>query len=389
MAVEIREHVPGEDLDAFVRAAHVVFASDPAWVPPLELELRARLTPAKNPFFRRGEVSLFTAWRDGRLLGRVSAQLDHEHLRRYRDRTGFFGFFATVDDVEVGEALLDAARAWLRRRGMRRMRGPLSLHMNEELGLLVDGFEHPPMVLMSHSRSWQGRIAEAAGLAKAKDLWAWRFDVGAIPQRALRAWAQVRELPEVRLRSVDPRRMAREIAVIQEIYNDAWKDNWGYVPATKEAVEQSARDLRLLLDPEMAFIAEVNDRPVGMCVCLPNLNEVIRDFGGRLGPVRVGKLLWRLKVQRPHTARLMMLGIHADLRGQKRYAGLSHALYVEVAKRGERRGVRWGELSWTLEDNARINLGIRSMGARVYKTYRIYEQDLDGHPAEHKDVETP
>lgn len=377
MAIEIREHSPGDDIDDFIRAGRVVFADDPQWVAPLEMDLRQRLTPGKNPFFERGEVALFTAWKNGRLVGRVSAQLDHEHLRLHKDATGFFGFFDTIDDDEVGRALIEAARKWLARRGMKRMRGPLSLNMNEEVGVLIEGHDMPPQILMGHSRVWQDRVAKASGLEKAKDLFAWRFDVGAIPKRAERAWQGIKDMPEVRLRSVDPKRMHQELAIIMEIFNEAWKDNWGWVPATETEVKKTGEELRLILDRDLAFIAEIDGRPVGICIALPNLNEVARDFDGKLGPVQLAKLLWRLKVKRPKSARLMMLGLSSELRGKKKYGGLSHALYVEIARRGEKAGYRWGELSWTLEDNAPVNLGIRSMGAKIYKKYRVYEAPVE------------
>lgn len=376
MTIEIREHAPGKDIHDFLRAARVVFEGDAAWVPPLEFEMRQRLTPGKNPFFLRGDLALFTAWKDGRLVGRVSAQIDHEHLRRYQDRTGFFGFFDTLDDEEVGRALIDAAARWLARRGMTRMRGPLSLTMNEEVGVLIEGFEHPPHVMMSHSRQWQDRIARAAGLEKARDLFAWRFDVGKIPERARRAWEDVKALPEVRLRSIEPRRMDRELRIILDVFNDAWRQNWGFVEATPEEARKMAQDLRLILDPDIAFIAEIDGRPAAVCIALPNLNEVIRDFDGKLNPITVAKLIWRLKIRRPKSGRLMMLGIKSDYRNVRRYAGLSHALYVEIAMRGEKRGYEWGELSWTLEDNRPINLGIKSMGATIYKKYRVYEKAI-------------
>jgi hypothetical protein len=374
MAIEIREHTPGADLDDFVRAGRVVFDGDRRWVEPLGFDLRARLTPGKNPFFKRGEVTLFTAWKDGRLVGRCSAQLDHEHLRLHGDKTGFFGFFDTIDDDEVGRALIARAAQWLAARGMTRMRGPLSLNMNEEVGVLIEGFDMPPQILMPHSRPWQDRVAQAAGLEKAKDLLAWRFDVGNTPGRALRAWEQVKKLPEVRIRSVDVKKIDRELDIIMEIFNDAWKENWGWVPATPDEVKKTGEDLRLILDEKMALIAEIDDRPMAICIVLPNLNEVIRDFDGKLGPVQVAKLLWRLKINRPKSARLMMLGIRSELRNQRKYGGLSHALYVEIAKRGEQLGYEWGELSWTLEDNHPINVGIKSMGAKVYKKYRVYER---------------
>ncbi|AKF07567.1 hypothetical protein [Sandaracinus amylolyticus] len=378
MAIEIREHVPGQDLSDFLRVPRIVYAGDPNWVQPLDFEMKQRLTPGKNPFFHRGELALFTAWKDGRLVGRISAQLDHEHLRKYEDRTGFFGFFDTVDDEEVGKALVDAASKWVARRGMHRMRGPFSLTINEELGVLIEGFDTPPVLMMNHHRPWQDRVALASGLEKAKDFYAWRFDVGEIPPRALKAWEETKALPEVRLRSVEPSKMDRELRIILDIFNDAWKDNWGFVPATEEEAKKMGEDLKLILDKELAFIAEVDGKAVAMCIALPNLNEVIRDFDGKLNPVTLGKLIWRLKIKRPKSARLVMLGIRSEMRHQRRYAGLSHALYVEVAKRGEKLGYEWGELSWTLEDNRPINLGIKSMGARIYKKYRVYEKAVQG-----------
>jgi hypothetical protein len=377
MTIQIREHTPGGDVRAFIDAGHEVFRGDRAWVPPLEMDLKQRLSPAHNPFFKRGEATLFTAWREGRLVGRCSAQIDREHLRLYGDDTGFFGFFDTVDDDEVGRALAGAAEAWLRARGMRRMRGPLSLYINEEVGVLVEGFEHPPQIMMAHSRYWQDRVAKAAGLEKAKDLLAWRFEVGRVPERALKAWEQTKALPEVRLRSVDLGNLRRELDVIMDIFNDAWRGLWGMVPALPDEVEKVAADLKLILDPNLAFIAEVNGRPVGMVITLPNLNEAIHDLGGKLAPFGWLKLLWRVKVRRPKSARLMMLGIRQEMRGQRRYGGLSMAMYVEIAKRGEKLGVEWGELSWTLEDNRPINLGIQAMGAKVYKKYRVYEKAIE------------
>lgn len=376
MSVEIRQHSPGKDIAAFIRAGHVVFASDSAWVPPLHFELKARLSPAKNPFFSRGEAALFTAWRGSELVGRCSAQIDREHLRVHQDGSGFFGFFDTVDDQEVASALLDSAASWLRPRGATRMMGPFSLYANEEVGLLVDGFEHPPVLMMGHSRSYQAALCEAAGLEKEKDLLAWRFDDPELRPRAVRAWEEVQKLPEVRLRSFDLKHLDREIEVIQQIYNDAWLGKWAYVPALPEESRKMAEDLKLIVDPDIAFMAEVNGETVGMCIMLPNLNEAIADLDGKLLPLGFAKALYRLKVRHPVSTRLMMLGLREHIRKQRRYGGLSAAMYVETARRGFSKGYKWAELSWTREDDAPINLGIKMMGARVYKRYRVYQRAL-------------
>lgn len=382
MPVVVRQHQVGGDISPFVNAAFEVFRGDPNFVPPLDFEIKERLSPKKNPFFKRGEATLFTAWKGGTCVGRISAQIDHEHLRIWNDATGFFGFFDTIDDQEVAQALLDAAAAWLKKRDMKRMIGPFSLYANEEVGTLVEGFDMPPMLMMGHSRDWQDRLALACGLEKEKDLLAFRFDKGlALSERVKKAHAEIMKLPEVRLRSIDMGNFEQEIRTIVEIYNDTWSGKWGFVPARDDEAKKMAQDMKLVIDPDLAFIAEVNGKPRGMCIMLPNLNESIQDLGGKLFPFNFAKLLWRVKVKHPKTARLMMLGIHKDIRANvKRYGGLSAAMYVEVQKRGVAKGYEWAELSWTREDDAPVNLGIRAMGAKVYKKYRVYKKDLIENP---------
>jgi hypothetical protein len=377
MTITIKEHTPGGDIDDFVRAGHVVFAGDPMWTAPLDFEIRERLDPKKNPFFKRAEAVYFTAWKGGSLVGRASASIDKEYLKLWQNDTGFFGFFDTVDDDAVGKALVDHAAGWLARRGMKRMSGPFSLYPNEEVGVLVEGFDTPPVIMMAHSRPWQDRVATASGLTKEKDVLAWKYEVGELPKRALRAWESLKnDAPEVKLRTVDTSRMKSELDVIMEIYNDAWEGKWAFVPTLPDEIEKMAQDLKLILDPELAFMAEIEGKPVGMCIMLPNINEAIHDLRGSLLPFGWAKALWRLKVKHPLSARLMLLGIRKELRNVRKYMGLSAAMYVEVARRGEAKGYRWGELSWTREDDAPINAGITHMGAKVYKRYRVYEKSL-------------
>lgn len=378
MSIQIREHTPGQDVGDFIAAANEVYRFDPAWIPPLDFEFKQRLSPKHNPFFNRAEVALFTAWKDGRIAGRISASIDREWLRLWQDDTGFFGFFDTIDDQKVATALLEEAEGWLRRRGMKRAMGPFSLYPNEEVGVLIEGFQYPPVLMMAHSRPYQGKLAEGAGYEKEKDLYCWRYtDRTPFTPRALKAWEQIKSLPEVKLRSMNMSRFDEEIRTIMDIYNDAWEGKWGFVPALPDEIEKMAKDLKLLTDPDIAFMAEVNGKPMGMCIMFPNLNEVIRDFEGKLAPANWAKLLWRLKVRHPRSSRLMLLGIKREVRANvKRYGGLSAAMYVEVAKRGIGKGYRWGELSWTREDDAPINLGIRAMGAELYKKYRVYRKAL-------------
>jgi len=377
--ITIREHVPGSDISDFIEAGRIVFKDDKSYVAPLDFEIKERLHPKKNPFFNRAEVILFTAWKDGKIVGRCSAQIDREHLKVWNDDTGFFGFFDTIDDEEVARALLRAAEKWLKARGIKRMIGPMSLYVNEEVGILIEGFEHPPVLMMAHSRPHQAKLCEAAGLQKEKDLFAWRYDdtIG-FPPRVLKAWEDFKtNTPELTLRSIDTSNMHREISAIMDIYNDAWMGKWAAVPALPDEVAKVAQDLKLLVDPDIAFIAEQDGKPVGMCIMLPNLNEAIADLDGKLFPIGFAKALWRLKVKHPISTRLMMLGLKKELRANiKRYGGVAAAMYVEVAKRAIAKGYKWGELSWTREDDAPINLGIRSMGAKIYKKYRVYQKAL-------------
>lgn len=378
MGIEVRVHQPGKHVADFIRAGDVVFADDPAWVPPLRMMIADRLNPKKEPFHAHAEVVLFTAWKDGVLVGRTSATVDQGWLAQYGDATGHFGYFDTVNDVEVARALLTRAEEFLRERGMKRMNGPMSLGANQDMGLLVSGFEHPPVIDMGHSRDYQGALAEACGLTKEMDVFSWRYDVtSGFNQRTQKAWEQVQTMPEVKLRSVNLKRLRSELDIVMEIYNETWAGKWGYVPVTALELDKMAADLSLVLDPDMAFIAEVDGQPGGMCICVPNLNEVVKEIGGKLFPFGWAKLLYNTKVKNPKSARLILLGVRENIRKNvKRYGYLAAAMYVEVARRGVAKGYEWAELSWTREDDAPINLGIRSMGGTIYKTYRVYEKSL-------------
>lgn len=375
MPVEIRETPIGGKLRDFLDVVDYVYRDDPQYVRPLDFDLTQRLS-SKNPFFQHAEGTTFTAYQNGWCVGRCTAQIDREHIARYHDDVGFFGFLDTVDDAEVAKALLAEASSWLSRKGMKRIRGPLSLNINEEMGCLVDGFDTPPMILMPHHRPYQGGLIEAAGLAKIKDVYAWRYTVGDVPKRAGKAMAEVEAMPEVKSRHVDKAHVARDIRIIMDVFNDAWSDNWAFVPLTEAELEKMASELKPILVPELTFITEIDGEPAAVALALPNVNEMIGDLHGSLLPVGWAKLLWRLKVKGPKTARLIILGIRKKFRGVKKYGGLSTCLYAKMHKAAASVGVQWGELSWTLEDNAPVNVGIKFMGGEIYKRYRVYQTDL-------------
>ncbi|HEX5657125.1 MAG TPA: hypothetical protein VFX59_08010 [Polyangiales bacterium] len=376
MSIRIREHRPGRDLDAFLRVPELLYKGDPGFVMPLYMEQRDRLTPKKNPFFQHAEATLFTAYKDGQLAGRISAQVDREHLAVHADSAGFYGFFDTINDERVGRALVDAAATWLRVRGMKRMRGPFSLSINEEIGTLVEGQAEPSMLFSPYHRAYQDAVTQAVGLSKVKDLLNWKYTVGNVPARALRAHEEVSIMPEVKIRAVRRNDLQADVRVLLDVFNDGWRDNWGFVPATEAEATKMAEDLKLVLDENLALVAEVDGRAAAVALAFPNLNEAIADLDGKLFPLGLAKLLWRTKVKKPKSAMLRILGIRKEFRNKKRYGGLSTALYVEIAKRGQAAGYEWGELGWTLEDNRPVNIGIKMMGGEVYKRYRMYEKSL-------------
>jgi hypothetical protein len=374
--VEIRQIPLGGHIDDFLNVVDYIYRGDACYVRPLDFELKDRLSPKKNPFFQHAEGVMFCAYRNGWCVGRVTAQIDRLHLARHADGAGFFGFLDTVDDQEVASALLSRAEGWLRAKGMTRARGPMSLGVNEEVGCLTEGFDTPPFIMMPHHRPYQGSLIEKAGYGKCKDLFAWKYFVGTPNARVQRAHDEVSAMPEISHRGISLKNLGRDVEILVDIYNDSWGDNWGFVPFTRDEVKKMASDFRLLLMPEITCIVSIDGEPAAVALAVPNLNELVQDFGGKLFPMGLPKLLWRLKVEGPRTARLLLLGIRKKWRNVRKYAALSAFMYAEMNDGGRKLGLKAGELGWTLEDNGRINAGIQLMGAKIYKRYRIYEKDL-------------
>lgn len=359
----------------FIRLPYHINAKDPAWVPPLLMERAEALSPAKNPFFRHADVQLFLAVRDGRDVGRISAQVDRLSPLA-AEGIGNFGMLCAEDDREVFAALFRAAEGWLRAKGLRGVQGPFNLSINEETGLLVAGFDTPPVMMMPHDQPYVARHVEANGYAKAKDLYAYWYDIRGELPKYVRQMLD-RKLPgEVVLRKLDLRNYARDVRYLTEIFNDAWMGNWGFVPLTEAETEHLAKSLRPLVVADMVWFVEIDGEPAAFGVCLPNLNEAIRDLGGSLLPLGWAKLLWRLKVSGVKTARVPLMGVK-----QKFQVGLSGGILPFLVINGMRenaikRGIEFVELSWILEDNLPMRKINERIGATAYKTYRIYGKGL-------------
>ncbi len=354
-----------------------VYRDDPSWVPPLLLERRRHLDPRLNPFFAHAETMFWTALRDNRPVGRISAQVNHAHLGLYRDKTGHFGFLEAEDDEEVFAQLLRTAEAWLRERGMQRIVGPFSLSINDESGILIDGFSRPPYVMMGHGRPYYPRRIEEQGYVKVKDLVAYAYDLSVEPPVAMgRIYAKALKAESLHFRSISMSRFNAEIATIVDIFNDAWANNWGFLPFTEADLAYLAKALKPLIRGEDVAVGEVEGVPAAMAVALPNVNEAIADLGGRLFPMGWAKLLWRLKVKGTRTVRMPLMGVRRVYHGTAISAALTLGVIDRLRVRYRDRGCREAELSWVLEDNRPMRRLIEMYGAREYKRYRLYGKDL-------------
>jgi len=311
-------------------------------------------------------------------VGCVSAQIDDLHERTWGERLGYFGQLEGIDDPEVFRALLDAAAGWLASRGMERMRGPYDLSVNQACGLLVDGFELPPVVMMGHAQPYYGSHVEAAGLVPAMDLLAYKvpsdFATPDVMARAVRRFAR-----RLRVRPLDIRRFDEEMTVLKDIFNDAWSENWGFVPLTHAEMVHLGRDVRPIIRPEYIQIAEVDGVPAAFIVLLPDLNEWIRDLKGRLLPLGWARLAWRVWRAPMNGSRVPLMGVRKAYQGTALGSALALAVIDAVRWPGREDGIQWVELSWILETNDGLR-GIleNALSAELYKRYRIYERSLTG-----------
>jgi hypothetical protein len=363
------------EINRFIRLPAKLHANDPSFVPPLTMERQDALSPKKNPFFAHAETQLWLAVRNGRDVGRISAQIDK--LLKDPD-IGHFGMICAEDDDAVFAALFDTAEDWLRSRGKTHILGPFNLSINEETGLLVDGFDTPPMMLMPHDLRHVAARVEARGYTKAKDLIAYLYDIEHELPAAARRMIGPRKPAALTVRNLDPKRYLEEFDTVTAIFNDAWSQNWGFIPFTEAEIAHMAKSLKMFIDPKCVAIVELHGKAVGFGIALPNLNEMIADFNGSLLPFNWARLMLRLK-RGTKTARVPLMGISRSISGELAGA-IAPFLAIDTMRQGLRaKGVRQVELSWILEDNRPMRHIIESLGARAYKTYRVYEKTLARH----------
>ena len=359
----------------FIRVPAQLQSGDPNFVPPLELERAEAFSPKHNPYFAHAKTQFWIATRNGRDVGRISAQIDELAPSWQSEQAGHFGLIVGEDDAVVFASLFATAEAWLRQRGCRKVIGPFNLSINEETGLLVSGFDTPPMLLMGHDPRYAGSRIEALGYRKIRDLYAYIYDITQPPPPLLSRMID-RHHSRFTVRPMNMSRYREDIQIITEIFNDAWAGNWGFVPYTPAEVDHLAKALKPLLDPQLVPIAELDGKPVGFGVTLPNLNEAIRDLGGKLLPLGWAKLLWRLKVSGVSGGRVPLMGVRRSVAQTLGSAVIPFMIVEAMRKRALQRGFRQIELSWILEDNRPMRNMIETVGAKAYKTYRLYEKPL-------------
>ena len=358
----------------FVNLPWKVFAADRYWVPPLKLERKDALA-AKHPVFKHLEWQGFVAYRDGQTVGRISAQIDRLHLERYHDATGFFGYLDALDDAQVFDALFAHAEAWLRGRGMHRARGPFSLNINQEVGLLVEGFETRPYFMMGHARPYYAAHVERQDYAKAVDVFAYLISSHFPPPPVMAALFE-RLRRRVRIRPLDTRRKDADLDLVCDIFNDAWAENWGFVPFTHDEFRTIGHEMLMLIPANFIQIAEMDGEAVAFIVLLPNVNEAIADLNGELLPLGWAKLIKRLKFGYPTTARIPLMGVRRKYHRTRFGPGLALSVVEALREPGKAKGIKEVEMSWILESNEAMKNIIDILGGRVSKRYRVYEKSL-------------
>ncbi len=374
-ALERVEVVPVTNSKAmrqFIRLPWNIYGRDPFWVPPLIIEMKKQFDKSKHPFFKHSSADFFLARRDGEFVGRIAAILNNNHNRFHNERTAFFGFFESVNDKDVASALLHHAAQWARDRGMNELRGPMNYSTNETLGILVEGFDTCPCIMMSHNPPYYAGLIENAEFEKAMDIYAWWLltEKGLNPKIA-RVGEQVLKDEGLRIRAIDMRKFWEEVDIIKRIYNDAWSANWGFVPMTDAEFDHLARDLKTVVDPRVVLIAEKNKEPVAFSLALPDINQALKKINGRLFPLGLPILMYHARHIRQ--VRVLALGIAKKVQN---WNGIGAALYYESFRRGVEAGYRSCEFSWTLENNALINRSMQLFGAQRYKRYRIYRKTI-------------
>jgi GNAT superfamily N-acetyltransferase len=374
VSVEVEPVASRGDMREFIELPFRLHANEEQWIPPLRIERRLFLSPRFNAFFKRGEAQLFLARRDGRVVGRISAQIDTAYNNFHDNAWGMFGFLELEDDPEAAAALFDAAASWLRERGRDRMVGPMDFTMNDESGVLIEGFDREPMIRQAWHPPYYQRLCEDAGLDKAVDAFMWQLHIVGRDNVMPIIWElsdQLEPKHGIRIRKMSRLHLRRDLDAFGEIYNEAWSRNWGFVPYSKEDLDAYAQELQLVYDRDWFMIAEDSEgKTVGMAITVPDINQVLKRMNGRLLPSGWWHYLNRRRII--DRCRVGFLGV----RPAYQHTGVAAGLYAEHFDMAEVTRIKGGEMGWILETNKAMNRAMEAMGGEIVKKYRVYERTL-------------
>jgi GNAT superfamily N-acetyltransferase len=373
--IVVSQVVSAAERKAFIRFQYEVYQDNSPFVPPLEMDRENVLSPKKNPWFEFGTAQFFLARRGGKIVGRIAAIEDPRYNEYHGTKTGWFGFFESLNDAAVARALLHTAEVWVKNRGLTQIMGPASFSSNSEWGFLLTGFDKAPAIMMPYTPEYYLALAESAGYTKAKDLFAWEIDVTReAPEKVVRIAEKIKQREAITIRPANMKNWEQEVRLIKEIYNSAWEKNWGFVPMTDAEFDLMGKELKLILNTDLVLFAEVKGEPVAFCITVPDANQAIKKANGRLTTfgVPVGLVKMLLELKKVKRGRLIALGIRKEFRRR----GLDSLLVYETFKAGKKLGWTSGEIGWTLEDNDLVNRVIEVFGSTKSKTYRVYQKSL-------------
>lgn len=370
--IEVRLVNSKSDLMQFIKFPWKIYKDNPHWVPPLIMEIKKLLNKKENPFFEHGDAEYFLAYRDNEIVGRIAAIRNDLHNEYHKDKVGFFGFFEAINDQNVANALFDSAKSWLQKRGFDTMRGPANPSSNDEYGMLIEGFDDSPRILMPYNPEYYITLCENYGMTKAKDLFAYKLKSEQVysSDKVRRVAELAAKRTGIKITSINLKDFKNELLKVKYVYNKAWAPNWGFVPMTDKEIDKTAKDLKPLVEPSLVLFGEINNQLVGFALTIPDYNQIFKEMNGRLFPFNFIKL-WTKK-KNITWSRIITLGIIPEFQRK----GLDAVFYWEIVNRADKLGINLGEASWILEDNEMMNRGAEALNAEIYKKYRIWEMKI-------------
>lgn len=373
--IEIMEVQSEQDKRKFIEYPYEFYKNDKYWVEPLRFDVKNNLDEKKNPFYKHSKIKLWIAKKDGIIAGRIAGIINDNHNKFHKERTGFFGFFECINDKKISKMLFDKTAEFAKENGMDTLRGPVSPSTNDECGLLVEGFELSPVMLMTYNPEYYISLFEDYGLVKAKDMYAFWISKDVIKNEQMmnkldRISKMIIKKENLTIRNLNMKDFKNEVRRVKEVYNNAWQDNWGFVPMTDEEFDFIAGNLKLIVDPDYVEFAEIEGNPIGFSLALPDVNQAIKGLNGKLLPFGIFKFLANKK--KINQLRVMIMGVKKEYHKK----GIDAVFYRNVIKAGNRKNYRGAEISWVLEDNHAMKQTSEKLGGEIYKTYRIFDKKL-------------